>query len=103
LFLPVIIDPEYHYEAINVEAHHSNPSSMLWWMRRLIALRRQHQAFGRGSFEWFNPRNKRVLAFVRGHEGERVLVVVNLSRFAQAAELDLAPFRGAVPVEMFGR
>jgi maltose alpha-D-glucosyltransferase/alpha-amylase len=103
LYLPVIIDPEYHYESVNVDAEHATPSSLLWWMRRLIALRRQHKAFGRGTLEWVNPANKRVLAFVREYQAERVLVVVNLSRFAQMAELDLSKHAGVVPVEMFGR
>jgi maltose alpha-D-glucosyltransferase/alpha-amylase len=102
LYLPVIIDPEYHYESVNVEAQHSNPSSLLWWMRRLIALRRQHQAFGRGTLEWVNPENKRVLAFIRKYRNEQVLVLVNLSRFAQSAEMDLSAYQGLAPVEMFG-
>jgi maltose alpha-D-glucosyltransferase/alpha-amylase len=103
LFLPLVIEPEYHYESVNVEAQHANPSSLLWWMRRLIALRRQHHAFGRGTLEWVSPENKHVLAFVRAHGTERILVVVNLSRFAQAASLDLSKHAGTVPVEMFGR
>ncbi|MBW3535167.1 MAG: putative maltokinase, partial [Gemmatimonadetes bacterium] len=107
LFLPVIIDPEYHYESMNVEAQHINPSSLLWWMRRIIALRKQHPAFGRGTFRWVGHDNRRVLAFLREHgegdERERILVVVNLSRFSQAVELHLEEFEGAVPVELFGR
>jgi maltose alpha-D-glucosyltransferase/alpha-amylase len=108
LYLPVITDPEYHYEAVNVEAQQQNPQSLLWWMRRLIALRKQFRAFGRGSLRFLNPENRKVLAFVRewrqpdGRE-ERVLVVANLSRFAQYAELDLSAFKGLVPVEVFGR
>ena len=108
LYLPVITDPEYHYEAVNVEAQAQNPQSLLWWMRRLIALRRQFRAFGRGTLRFLNPENRKVLAFVRewgdsdGRE-ERVLVVANLSRFVQYAELDLSAFRGLVPVEVFGR
>jgi maltose alpha-D-glucosyltransferase/alpha-amylase len=102
MYLPVIIDPEYHYESVNVEAQHSNPSSLLWWMRRLIALRRRHQAFGRGTLEWVSPENKRVLAFIRKYGNEQVLVVANLSRFAQSAEMDLSSYQGLVPVEMFG-
>ena len=103
LYLPVIIDPEYHYEAINVEAQQANPHSLLWWMKRLIALRKRHPAFGRGSLEFLHPENRRILAFVRGYDDERILVVANLSRFVQYAELDLAAFEGMVPVEMFGR
>jgi maltose alpha-D-glucosyltransferase/alpha-amylase len=103
LFLPVITDPEYHYEAINVEAQQSNPTSLLWWMKRLIALRKQHRAFGRGSLTFLHPDNRRIVAFVREHEGERILVVANMSRFVQYADLDLSAYRGMVPVEMFGR
>jgi maltose alpha-D-glucosyltransferase / alpha-amylase len=103
LYLPIIIDPEYHYEAMNVEGQQNNPHSLLWWMKRLIALRKRSKAFGRGSLEFLHPDNRKILAFVRGYEDERVLVVANLSRYVQCAEIDLAPFRGMVPVEMFGR
>ena len=102
--LPIIIDPEYHYEAINVEAQQNNPNSLLWWTKRLIALRKQFQAFGRGTIEFLTPANYRVLAFVaRSYDGdETVLVVANLSRFAQYVELDLAKWKGMRPVELFG-
>jgi maltose alpha-D-glucosyltransferase/alpha-amylase len=103
LYLPVIIDPEYHYEAINVEAQQNNPSSLLWWMKRLIALRKKSQAFGRGSIEFLRPANPKVLAFVRRYDDERILVVANLSRFVQHAELDLREYRGATLEELFGR
>ncbi|MEZ4222162.1 MAG: maltose alpha-D-glucosyltransferase [Polyangiaceae bacterium] len=103
LYLPPVVDPEYHYEAINVETQQRNPSSLLWWTKRLIALRKQFPAFGRGSFEPLTPHNRRVLAFVRRHEDEVILVVVNLSRFSQYAELDLSEHEGRVPVELFGR
>ena len=103
LILPIIIDPEYHYESVNVEAQQSNPSSLLWWMKRIVALRKQHQAFGRGTLEFLNPTNSRILAFVREHEGETILVVANLSRFAQCVELDLSRFKGTIPTELFGR
>ncbi|MFB3915403.1 MAG: maltose alpha-D-glucosyltransferase [Terriglobales bacterium] len=103
LYLPVNIDSQYHYETINVEAHQNNPHSLLWWMRRVIAQRKQFRAFGRGSLEFLSPSNRRVLAFVRQFEDETILVVANLSRFSQCAELDLSKFRGMAPVEMFGR
>ncbi|HVN50013.1 MAG TPA: maltose alpha-D-glucosyltransferase, partial [Acidimicrobiales bacterium] len=102
LFLPVVIDPEYHFETVNVEAQQQNPSSLLWWMRRIIALRSQHRVFGRGSIEFLLPENAKVLAFTRHHENETVLVVANLSRFAQTVTLDLHQHRGEVPVELFG-
>jgi maltose alpha-D-glucosyltransferase / alpha-amylase len=103
LYLPIIIDPEYHYEAVNVEAQQSNPHSVLWWMKRLIALRKRFKAFGRGTLEFLHPENHKVLAFVRRYEDECVLVLANLSRFVQGVELDLTPYKGLVPVELFGR
>ena len=103
LHLPVIIDPEYHFEAINVENQQKNLSSLLWWMRRVIATRKKFRAFSRGTLEFLFPDNAKVLAFLRRYEDETVLVVVNLSRFAQVVELDLAPFSGCVPIEVFSR
>jgi maltose alpha-D-glucosyltransferase / alpha-amylase len=103
LFLPVITDPEYHYEAVNVDAQQGNPNSLLWWMKRLIALRRQHRAFGRGSLSFLHPENRKVVAFLRELDDERILVVANTSRFVQYAELNLPDHEGLVPVEMFGR
>ncbi len=103
LYAPLIVDPEYHYETVNVEAQRSNPNSLWWWMKRLIAIRGRYQAFGRGSFEFLYPENRKVLAFTRNYDGEHILVVANLSRFVQTVELDLAAFNGMVPVEIFGR
>jgi maltose alpha-D-glucosyltransferase/alpha-amylase len=103
LYLPVVIDPEYHFEAVNVEAQQNNPSSLLWWTKRLIALRKRSQAFGRGTIRFLRPANPKVLAFVREYRDERLLVVANLSRFVQFAELDLREFAGVVPEEVFGR
>ena len=103
LYLPVNIDPEYHYETINVEAQQNNPHSLLWFTKRLIQQRKQFRAFGRGSLEFLYPSNRKVLAFIRQFEDENVLVVANLSRFAQCVELDLASRPGLVPVEVFGR
>ncbi len=103
LYLPVILDPEYHYEAVNVEAQQANPHSLLWWTRRMIALRKRHPAFSRGTIEFLHPENHRVLAFLRRHGDETLLVVANLSRFAQYAALDLAAYAGLTPLELFGR
>jgi maltose alpha-D-glucosyltransferase/alpha-amylase len=102
LFLPVCIDPEYHYEAVNVETQQANPRSFLWWMKRMIAVNRRFKAFGRGSLEFLHPENNKILAFLRRYQEERILVVANLSRFTQCVELDLAPFAGQIPVEVFG-
>lgn len=103
LYLPVIIDPEYHFEAVNVEAANNNPSSLLWWMKRLIALRKRYLALGRGNLQMLRVNNPKVLAFVRTYGDEQVLVVANLSRFAQPVELDLRAFAGIAPVELFGQ
>ena len=103
LYLPVIIDPEYNAAAINVESQQNNAHSLLWWTKRLIALRKRYRAFGRGSLEFLYPENRKVLAFLRRYRDELILVVANLSRFVQYAELDLSAFRGMVPVELFGQ
>jgi len=103
MFLPVTIDPDYHYETVNVEACQNNSSSMLWWMKRVIALRKQFKAFGRGAITFLTPENHKVLAFLRSFEGELVLVVANLSRFTQFVELDLSSLKGRIPVELVGK
>ncbi|HEX4643274.1 MAG TPA: maltose alpha-D-glucosyltransferase [Candidatus Acidoferrales bacterium] len=102
LFSPVIMDPVWGYEAINVEAQLSDTSSLLHWMRNMIALRKLFRVFGRGTIEFFNPVNRKVLAYLRRFEGEQVLCVANLSRFAQPVDLDLSKLEGMVPVEMLG-
>ena len=103
LYLPPIMDPVYGYQTINVEAQEADASSLLNWTRRMIAVRKRHQAFGRGDFVMLYPRNRRILAYLRCHEDERILCVANLSRSAQAVELDLSEFRGCVPVELVSR
>ena len=103
LFLPLIIDPEYHYETVNVETQAKNGGSLLWWMRRMLALRKRYEVFGRGGLEFLHPENRRVLAFLRQDDNRCVLIVANLSRFAQYVELDLSRFRGSEPVELFGQ
>src|SRR5438270_362072 len=101
LYLPVITDPEYHYETVNVEAQQGNPHSIFSWTKRLIALRKRHRAFGRGNLELLRPENRKVLAYVRAYESEQILCIANLSRFLQAVELDLSKWKGLVPVELF--
>jgi maltose alpha-D-glucosyltransferase/alpha-amylase len=102
LYLPVIIDPEHHYEAVNVDAQQQNPASLLWWMKRLVLLRKNYQAFGRGSIEFILPENRKVLVFIRRLGDEMILVVANLSRFVSFVELDLSQYKGMMPVELFG-
>ena len=101
LYLPVIIDPEYQYEAVNVETQQNNSSSLLWWMKRVIGMRKQYKAFSRGSIRFLSPSNSKVLAFLRCYKDETILVIANLSRYSQAAELDLQAFRDFTPVEVF--
>jgi len=103
LYLPLINDPEYHYETYNVEAQQNNPHSLLWWMKHLIAVRKRLHAFGNGTLEFLTPDNNKVLAFIRSHEEQHILVVANLSRFIQYANLDLNAYKGTVPVEVIGR
>jgi maltose alpha-D-glucosyltransferase/alpha-amylase len=102
LYSPVIMDPVWGYEAINVEAQQSDASSLLQWMRNMIALRKLFRVFGRGTMEFLDPSNRKVLAYVRQFESEQVLCVANLSRFAQPVDLDLKKLEGMIPVEMLG-
>ena len=103
LFMPVIIEAEYHYESINVENQERNPSSLLWWMRRTIAMRKRFKAFSCGSLEVLASDNPKVLSFIRSFEGENLLVVINLSRFSQTVTVDLSRYAGMIPEEVFSR
>ncbi len=102
LYSPVIMDPVYGYTAVNVEAQTRVPTSLLNWMKRMIAVRKRYKAFGRGSIRFLHPENLKVLAYLREWENEVLLCIVNLSRFVQYAELDLREFQGAQPVELIG-
>ena len=102
LYLPTIIDPEYHYESVNVENQQRNLSSLFWWMRRLLRVREKIKAFSSGTIEFLHPENAKVLAYLRRSGDDVVLIVANLARFAQVVELDLAAFAGMVPEELFG-
>ncbi|HXW55550.1 MAG TPA: maltose alpha-D-glucosyltransferase [Candidatus Cybelea sp.] len=102
LYSPVIMDPVWGYEAVNVEAQQGDPSSLLNWMRNMIALRKLFAVFGRGSIEFLDPSNRKILAYLRRYGDEQVLCVANLSRFAQPLDLDLSKLEGLVPVEMLG-
>jgi len=103
LFLPVIIDPEYHYELVNVETMERNQSSFLWWTRRLLAAYKAEPALGRGGLRFVRGENAKVLALVRTDGEHRVLAVINLSRHAQVTELDLGDLAGFTPVDVFGQ
>jgi len=102
LYAPAIQDPVYGYQSINVEAQERSPFSLLNWMKRLIAMRKQHQVLGRGSLEFIGCSNRKVLAYIRHDERETILVVANLSRDVQPAELELRAFAGLLPIEMSG-
>lgn len=102
LYLPTLTDSIYGYYAVNVEAQQRSPFSLLNWMKRLIQVRKAHQAFGRGSIEFLNPSNEHVLAYIRSYEGDVILVVNNLSASAQVVTLDLSKYAGCVPLEMLG-
>lgn len=102
LYSPAIMDPVYGYQAVNVEAQNRLPTSLLNWMKRLIAVRKRYHAFGRGTIRFLHPENTKVLAYLREYDEEVLLCVVNLSRFAQFAEMDLSEFEGLHPVELMG-
>jgi maltose alpha-D-glucosyltransferase/alpha-amylase len=103
LYAPPIQDPIFGYQAVNVEAQQQSPGSLLNWMKRLIAVRQGRRTFGRGALTFLYPRNRKVLAYLREFEGETILCVYNLSRNAQACDLDIVGFRDRVPVELLGR
>ena len=112
LYLPLIMDPIYGYQALNIEAQEQNGGSLLHWTRRMIEIRKRHPVFGRGGFEELNSSNPSVLAFVREYqypdpdpdadETDTILCVNNLSRFPQPVELDLRRFKGITPIECMG-
>ncbi len=101
LYLPVIIDPAYHYEAINVENQQTSSASLLWWMKQTIAVRKRYRAFSRGTLEFLSPENPKIISFIRRDDDEVMFVAANLSKFAQTAEFDLARYSGYVPEEVF--
>lgn len=102
LYLPVITSPEYHYTSLNAENQTNNPHSLLTWTKGLIEMRKKHRAMSRGSLKFLDPENQKVLAFIREYEGQKILVLANLSRRAQYVELDLSDYKGLTPVELMG-
>lgn len=103
LYLPVIMDSEYNFSAVNVETQENNLSSLLWWMKRVIAMRRNFKAFSQGKIKFLHADNPKVLCFLREYKDEKVLVVINLSRFSQVVEIDLHEFNGFIPEEVFSQ
>jgi maltose alpha-D-glucosyltransferase/alpha-amylase len=102
LFLPVISNPVFGYQAVNVESQRRSDHSLLSWMKKLLRLWKSSAVFSSGTIRFVNPKSHRILAYLREWNGETVLAVNNLSRTAQAVELDLREFKGAIPIEMFG-
>ena len=102
LYLPLNVDPVYGYQALNVEAQLRVPNSLLKWTKRILAVRKKHQTFGRGTLEFLNPSNRAILAYVRKFEGQILLIVNNLASTAQPVELDLRRFIGADVIELLG-
>jgi maltose alpha-D-glucosyltransferase/alpha-amylase len=103
LYLPIVADPAYHCKVVNVKDQSANPDSLLQWIRHLITLRKRHKAFARGSIEFLQPENHKVLAYLRHYEDETILAIANLSHLAQQTRLDLSRFKGCRPVDLFGR
>ncbi|HEY3849735.1 MAG TPA: maltose alpha-D-glucosyltransferase [Steroidobacteraceae bacterium] len=103
LYLPPIMDPIYGYPSVNVEAQSRDPSSLLSWTKRMLAVRKNSQAFGRGTRRFLRPGNRKILAYLREYGEDSILCVANLSRSAQPVELNLSEYKGRVPVEMLGR
>ncbi len=101
LFLPTIIDSEYHYEALNVETQQQNTSSLLWWMKRVISMRRRFKAFSRGTIQFVKSDNAGIFTFIRKFEDETIFVAINMSRFTQAVSLDLREYAGCTPRDIF--
>jgi maltose alpha-D-glucosyltransferase/alpha-amylase len=102
LYFPVIMDPVYGYQSVNVEAQQRYESSLLNWVQHMIHLRKRHHVFGRGTMDIIRPENRKLFAFTRSYEGETVLCIYNLSPSAQPVLLDLPVYEGATPVEMIG-
>jgi maltose alpha-D-glucosyltransferase/alpha-amylase len=103
LYLPVILDPLYHYESVNVETQRANTSSLFWFMKRMINMRKKLKAFSRGDMKFLPVDNPKILAFTRTYGDEKLLIVVNLSKHSQPAEIDLAEYKGHAPVEAFSK
>jgi len=103
LYLPVILDPAYHYESVNVDIQRGNTNSLLWWTKRMINIRKQYKAFSRGDLKFIQTENSKILAFTRTYKEEVILVVVNLSRYAQPTEIDLNDFKGYIPIEILSK
>lgn len=102
LFLPVNIDPEYHYESNNVAAQQNNPESLWWWMKKMIALRKRYLALSLGRLQFLHPENHKILAYITEYQDQKILVIANLADHAEHTELDLSQWQGLRLIELFG-
>lgn len=102
LYLPLVIDPEYHHAFVNVENQEKSPSSLLWWMRKMISVRKRYKAFSRGDIHVLSPSNSKVLAFIREYEKESILVLINLSKYPVYVNLNLSQYSGGKLKDIFG-
>jgi maltose alpha-D-glucosyltransferase / alpha-amylase len=103
LYLPVITDPVYRYESVNAATHDENPSSLMWWIRNVLSMRKRLNLFGRGDMKFIESTNAKVLCFVRTYEKQRIIVVANLSQFSQATALDFSEFKDCDITEVFSQ
>jgi maltose alpha-D-glucosyltransferase/alpha-amylase len=103
LYLPIITDPAYRHETVNVAAQEENPSSFLWWMKNIISMRKRLNIFGRGDMKFLESSNAKVLAFVRTYEKQRIIVVANLSQFSQSTIINLSEYKGCDITEVFSQ
>jgi len=103
LYLPVITDPVYRYESVNVATQSENPSSLLWWLRQVIAMRKRLSVFGRGDMKFIDSTNSKVLCFLRSHDRQRIILVANLSQFSQVTTLNLSEFKDCDVTEVFSQ
>lgn len=103
LYLPIITDPGYRHESVNVATQEENPSSLVWWIKNVIAMRKRLNVFGRGEMKFIESSNAKVLSFVRVHDDQRIIVVANMSQFSQATTLDLSEFKNCDITEVFSQ
>src|SRR5687767_4718243 len=103
LYLPIITDPIYRYESVNASTQEENPSSLLWWIKHVVGMRKRLNIFGRGDIKFIESSNAKVLAFARTHEKQRIIVVANLSQFSQAVTLNLSEYRDSDITEVFSQ
>jgi maltose alpha-D-glucosyltransferase/alpha-amylase len=103
LFLPVITDPAYRFESVNVATQEENPSSLMWWIKNVLAMRKRLNVFGRGDLTFIESTNAKVLCFARSYKNQKVVVVANLSQFSQSTTLDFSAYKDCDVTEAFSQ